>query len=268
MFFLSNLLTEFDWQRFLIIALGFSAACLLLGFIFRGIWGRNSNWNRAISSAVGILFIYMITIIIMMSDGELAQFEPFLSPLPFVEIEGSTISIFPISESSHPEICAQILSMIILAFLVNLLDGLFPKGHNIITWLFFRCCTIILSMLAHVFVTGQLESVLPETFLANAPVVLLWILVIMLCLGALKYLIGIALATVNPIIGFLYTFFFASAVGRQLTKSVISTAILTALVYAVEQTGISVLTVDPSTIPAYLTFAGILAGVWYLITRE
>ena len=139
MFFLSNLLTEFDWQLFLFIALGFSAACLLLRFIFRGIFGRNSNWNRAISSAVGILFIYMITLIILISGNELAQFEPFLSPLPFLEIEGNTISIFPISESSHPDICAQILSMIILAFLVNMLDVFFPKGHTIISWLFFRC---------------------------------------------------------------------------------------------------------------------------------
>ena len=39
-------------------------------------------------------------------------------------------------------------------------------------------------------------------------VILLGILVAMLLLGALKLFVGIALATINPIIGALYTFFF------------------------------------------------------------
>ena len=180
MYFLSNLLTDFDWQRFIPIALGFCAACVILGMIGRSIFGKHSDLNHALSSAVGILFIYIITIVVLILGGELSQFEQFLSPLPFIEINENTVSVFSIEESEHSAVCAQILSMIILAFLVNLLDSILPRGENIITWLCFRCGTVALSMLAHLFVTGLFEGILPEVILSNASTILLWILMIML----------------------------------------------------------------------------------------
>jgi hypothetical protein len=265
MYFLSNLLTGFDWQHFIPIALGFPAVCMILSMIGRGIFGKDSDLNHALSSAVGILFIYIITIVVLILGGELSQFEQLLSPLPFIEISENTVSVFPISSVSYTDVCAQILSMIILAFLVNLLDSILPKGKNMITWLFFRCGTVSLSMLAHLFVTGIFENIIPDVIISNASAILLWILVIMLGVGALKYLVGAALATINPIIGIVYTFFFANIVGRQLTKSVLTTLLLTALVYIAGQIGISTLTIDPVALNAYVPFLGLLAAVWYMI---
>ena len=138
-----------------------------------------------------------------------------------------------------------------------------------ITWLFFRCGTVSLSMLAHLFVTGIFENIIPDVIISNASAILLWILVIMLGVGALKYLIGAALATINPIIGIVYTFFFANIVGRQLTKSVLTTLLLTALVYIAGQIGISTLTIDPAALNAYFSWLISLGLVYdYLIKSK
>lgn len=265
--FLSSLLTQFsfDWESFLRIAAIFIIGTLALGFIGRGIFGKRSNLNLAVSSAVGILFIYIITIVVMTFGGELERLKPFLSPLPFVDIGGDQLQIFNLAEASHPDLCANILSMIILAFLVNLLDALLPRGESILTWFVSRCMTVVLSMIAHFALTSLLGSFLPEVIMINAPMILLWLLIIMLSVGALRLFVGAALATVNPIIGILYTFFFASIVGKQLSKAVLTTGLLTALVWTVNQLGITVLTLNTAAMSAYLPFLGILALIWYVL---
>lgn len=267
--FLSSLLAEvsFDWESFLKIAVAFVAAALILGFIGRSIFGKRSNLNLALSSAVGILFIYIVTIVVLTFGGELAQFEPFLSPLPFVDIQKEELHIFSLLNSEYPQVCTQILSMIILAFLVNLLDGLLPRGESKVSWFIFRCLTIVLSILAHLAVTTAFENLLPEVIVLNAPAILLWLLVIMLAVGALKFFVGAALATVNPIIGVLYTFFFANVVGKQLSKAVLTTGVLTALVWIINQLGIDSVTLSTAALSAYMPFLGVLVLIWYVLNH-
>lgn len=267
--FLSSLLTQlsFDWEGFLKIAVAFIIAALVLGFIGRGIFGKRSNLNLAISSAVGILFIYITTIIVMTFGGELDKFKPFLSPLPFVDMIGDQLYIFDLAQASHQDLCAQILSMIILAFLVNLLDGALPKGENIVTWFIFRCVVIVTSMLAHWVLTSLAGTILPDVVMLNAPMILLWLLIIMLAVGMLRFFVGAALATVNPIIGILYTFFFANIIGKQLSKAVLTTALLTALVWTANQLEIAALTLNAAALSAYLPFLGVLALVWYVLNH-
>jgi hypothetical protein len=127
--------------------------------------------------------------------------------------------------------------------------------------------TVFLAVLCQGLIVWVSETYLPETFLAWAPMILLGILVATLLLGALKLLVGIALATINPIIGVLYTFFFANMIGKQLTKSVLTTALLTALVYAMNEIGILTISIAVSALIAYLPFLIILAVAWYLINK-
>lgn len=265
--FLSSLLTQasFDWERFLKIAAIFIIATMALGFVGRGVFGKRSNLNLAISSAVGILFIYIITIVIMTFGGEFEQFKPFLTPLPFVEIGSEQLQVLNLSEASHQDLCANILSMIILSFLVNLLDALLPRGESVLTWFLFRSMSVVLSMLAHLALTSLLGTFLPEVIMINAPVILLWILIIMLSVGALRLFVGAALATVNPIIGILYTFFFANIVGKQLSKAVLTTGLLTALVWIANEFSVTTLTLSTAALSAYLPFLGILVLIWYAL---
>jgi hypothetical protein len=122
-------------------------------------------------------------------------------------------------------------------------------------------------MAAHWIVCQLLTAFLPDVIVTNASMILLGILILMLAVGAFKFLVGAALATINPIIGVLYTFFFANMIGKQLTKSVLTTALLTALVYAMNEIGILTISIAVSALIAYLPFLIILAVAWYLINK-
>lgn len=257
----------FDISTFLTTALIFAAGSLILGFLGRMLFGQNSPLANAVSSAIGILFIYIATVAVMTIGGELEQFKPYLSPLPFVSIEGEELRLFSFEGSAHTVICQQVLSMVILSFLVNLLDTWLPRGKHLITWFLWRCATVVLAILAHWLVSGLISSLLPDVITQNAPVILLGILVLMLAVGALKFLVGAAITMVNPIIGALYTFFFANVIGRQLSKAVLSTALLTALVWAMNEFGITVLSISAAALLAYVPFLAVLLVVWYVVNR-
>lgn len=256
-----------DLTQLLTTAAVFLAASLILGFLGKLVFGDRSALSHAVSSAIGILFIYVATVVVISVGGELEQFRPYLSPLPFVSIEGEELRLFVFEGSATQVICSQVLSMVILAFLVNLLDTVLPRGKNIITWFLFRCATIVLAILAHWLVTGLFTTMLPDVITEYASAVLLGILVVMLAVGALKFLVGAAIATVNPIIGALYTFFFANIVGRQLSKAVLTTALLSALVFALNRIGIIAISIAVASLMAYVPFLVILAVVWYILNR-
>lgn len=258
---------DIDLQQLAITVIAFAGASLVLGFLGRMIFGQRSALSNAVSSAIGILFIYVATACVLAFGTELEQFRPFLSPLPFVQIEGEELRLFIFDGADTQAICSQLLSMVILAFLVNLLDTWLPRGKNIITWFIFRCATVALAMLAHWFVTDLFTTLLPDVIAQNAPTILLGILIVMLAVGALKFIVGAAIATVNPVIAALYTFFFANVIGRQLSKAVLSTAILAALVLALNYAGVAAIPVGAAALTAYVPFLALLAVLWYIVNQ-
>lgn len=264
---LTYLPESIDAGQLALTAIAFLAGTLLIGSLGRSLMGQNSPLSNAASSAIGILFIYVATVVVMTVGGDLEQFRQYLSPLPFISIEGDTLHLFVFEATETSVICAQVLSMVILAFLVNLLDTLIPRGNGIITWFLFRCATVVLAILAHWLVTGLTTAMLPDVIANNASTILLGLLLVMLAVGALRFLVGIAIATVNPIIAALYTFFFASAVGQQLSKAVLTTALLSALVWGLNAIGLTVIPIDLTALMGYMPFLGILALVWYIVNQ-
>ena len=89
----------------------------------------------------------------------------------------------------------------------------------------------------------------------------------MLLTGALKLMVGVAIASVNPIIGALYTFFFATLVGKQLSKAVLTTLILAALVFALNKLGVTVISIAGAALMAYIPLLLLLLAVWYLVRK-
>ena len=124
------------WKAALILLLG----TFLLSVFGRFIFGKRSALNNAVSSAIGILFIYAASVVLS-SVG--AQFSQFVAPLPFVTISGDKMTLFSFANAHYTVVCTQLLSMIILSFLVNLADGWLPRGKNIFSWVFFRCLTVV-----------------------------------------------------------------------------------------------------------------------------
>lgn len=237
---------------------------ILFGSIGRFVFGKKSVLNVAVSSAIAIIFIYTLTVILRISG---VEFQEFLAPLPFVTLTGDSLVLFNFSGADYTLICFELLSMIILAFLVNLLDRWLPRGKNLFTWLLFRCLTVILATLAHLVVYGLLMRYLPDGLMTYAPVVLLAILALMLLTGALKIVVGVALTTVNPLIAALYTFFFANVIGKQVTRAVFTTAIMSLLIFALQYVGVAALAVTSAALVIYIPFLLIMLVLWYIVNK-
>ena len=237
---------------------------LVLGFLFRAIFGKRSNLNHALSSAIGILAVYILGVFLYGTSHVLSG---LLASLPFVAVRDNMLALFSFTSASTPEICAMLVRMIVLAFLVNLLDTFLPKGKNLFTWLLFRLITVLLAVLCQGLIVWLSEAYLPASFIYYAPMVLLGILVALLLLGALKLIVGIALATINPIIGALYTFFFSSLIGKQLSKAVLTTILLSLLVHGLNYLGYTLISLAGISITALLPVILVLILLWYLVNQ-
>lgn len=241
----------------------FATASLIMGVLGRICLGKRSSLNHSLSSVMGILFIYAVTVVVFtLKPWNLDQ---LLSPLPFVNLFDRNMVILPIQDSTFPALCSEILSLIILAFLVNLLDTFIPQGNNVISWYLLRFISVILSMLLHFGVSWAFEAYLPNVLVTYAPMILLILLVFMLFSGLLNLILGLFIATVNPFIGAMYTFFFSNVVGKQLTKAVFSSVIICGIIFLLGEFGYTVIAISVSALTTYIPVAVILLLLWYLI---
>lgn len=244
-----------------IAALAFGV--LFVGLLARVVIGKQSSLNHAVSASMGILSIYALSIVIY-------TFNPYglskyLSPLPFVSFQEQTLRIFTFAGAELKVICKEVLSMVILAFLVNLLDTFIPKGKKVLSWYVWRFVAALAAIFAHYFVTWAFNTYLPGTLAAYAPMILLGILGIMMLLGLLNVVLSVVLTVVNPIIGALYAFFFSNIVGKQISKALVTTGILCAVVYALNYLGYSVISISAAALAAYIPVILVLLILWYVI---
>ena len=93
------------------------------------------------------------------------------------------------------------------------------------------------------------------------------LLVLLLAVGGLKIVVGAVLSTVNPLIGAFYTFFFATLVGKSLTKAILTTAILAAIVLALTYVGVGAVSIAAAALVAYIPLLLVLLVVWYIVGR-
>ena len=255
--------TQMDLGSTLKFLAMFTAGFLLLGVLGRMLLGRRSGANHALSSAVGILFIYAVSVAIYAFQPW--NLEDLISPLPFPAFSGEYLVLFPLRSAELNSVCFELVSMLILAFLVNLLDSLLPQGKSVLGWYFLRFVTVILAMLAHLLVRWGIASYMPGVLLEYAPMILLGVLGVMLALGVLNLLLGLVLTVANPILGGIYAFFFSNLVGRQLTRAVGTTAVLTGLVYLMEHFGITALCITQSALISCAPLLLVVLILWYLI---
>ena len=255
---------DVDMTSFLILALVLTVSSLVFGFIGRFAFGKKSVLNQSVSSAIGILFIYAVTVAIYSYGLDL---NALVSPLPFVHLQGENLSIFQFAGSNYIIICGEVLNMVILAFLANLANSWLPQGKKLISWLIFRILSVALGMVLFAIANYLLTTFLPEGLLTWAPVILLGLLVIMLLVGALKGLVGAVLVTVNPLIGFLYTFFFANVIGKMLTRAMLTTLLIGGLVYALNYFGVAAIAIGSAVLVAYIPILLLLLVLWYIVGK-
>lgn len=242
-----------------LIVIGF----VVLGFIGRAIFGGRSNLNQAIALSLGILCVYAATIVIYTFNPH--GLSRFLAPLPLVTFSDDVLYVFSFSGATFPVICSQILSMVILAFLVNMMDSFMPLGKNVLGWFFYRMLTVLLAMVLHYFVVWIFNILMPDTMVTYAPMILLGTLVIMIGLGLLKFILGLVLTVANPLLGALHAFFFSNKVGKQISKAVLTTFLLCLFAYGLNYLGYAAISISASALQAYIPLIVALLFLWYLI---
>lgn len=255
---------DFDTATFIKAALILAVSSILLGAVGRFVFGKRSTLNHSVSSAIGILFIYAATVVLYSAG---VRFQAFIAPLPFVSFSGNQMSIFSFFGASYTVICSEILSMVILAFLANLVETILPRSKHLLGWFFFRVLTVVLAMAAHLLVTWLFIRYLPQGLVTYAPTILLALLILLLLVGALKLVVGAVLSTVHPLIGAFYTFFFATLVGKALTKAILTTAILSAIILALNYIGCTAVSIAAAALIAYIPLLIVLLVVWYVVNR-
>ena len=254
---------QIDLGTAFLFVLYFAAATIIMGVLGRVALGKRSSLNRSISCAIGILFIYVLTVIVYTFKPW--NLEDLLSPLPFVRFSREYLFIMPVTGTRFPVLCSEILSLIILAFLVNLLDSILPNGENFFSWYLMRFLTVVFSMVLHFFVRNALYTYLPEVLVTYAPTVLLVILAFLLLSGVVSLILGLVISIANPFLGAMYTFFFSTVVGKQLSKAVFSSVILCAIVYLLEFFGYTVLCITAEALVAFIPLVIVLLILWYLL---
>ncbi len=262
---LESLIPEnFHYENFFTALVVLTVGTIVLGLIGRYAFGKKSVLHGSVSSVIGILFIYAL-VIVLHSTG--VQLGFVLSPLPFISLNGEYLSLFVIEGKDYVAICGELLNMIIFAFAVNMIDRVLPTGKKLFGWLFYRSLSVVLGLLAFTLLMGLVNHFLPEGLLTWAPVILLGLLVLSLLLGALKAVVGAVLTTVNPLLAVLYTFFFASVLGKMVSKAMLTTVIMAGLVYALNYFGIIHIYIGVAALTAYIPLLIVLLVLWYIIGK-
>ena len=256
--------TGIDFPGFVKFAGTLLLGALLLNALMRFIFKKQTLLSQSVSASIAIVFIYVVMVLIFTTVEKLRF---LITPLPFATLSQNEIRFFSFSGANYTAIAAEFLSLIILAFLVSLTDTCIPKGKNIFSWSAGRLLTVALGFLLHYGVNWLFHQYLPAGIVTYAPIILLAILLIMLLAGALKIVLGLVLAAVNPLIAALYAFFFSTIVGKQITKAVLTTAIVTGLTVLLEKFGITSLSLLPEALVAYVPFLLILTVVWYVVSK-
>ena len=255
--------TEVDFVSVAVFLLYFAAASLILGIIGRVVLGKRSSLNHSLSSAMAIAFLDAMTIVIY-------TFKPWnlellLSPLPFATFSEHYLILLPISDLEFPALCTQVLSLVILAFLINLVDFLLPQGENLLSWLLMRLITVLASFGLHLGATWAFQTYLPEVLVDYAPIVLLVILALMLLSGFLTLILSLVISVGNPFLGAMYSFFFSNLVGKQLSKAVFTSGVIALVFWVMEHFGLVVILITPAALLTYIPLALALLVLWYLI---
>ena len=246
--------------KFLLI---FAAGSLILSLLGRFILGKRSSLNHSLSSVMAILFIYAVTIVVYTFKPW--NLEAFLSPLPFVTFFNDYMVVMPVVGIYPTVLARELLSLIILAFLVNLLDTFIPHGKSVLGWYCLRFFTVGLAMGLHLLIHWAFNTYAPDMLQEYAPIILLLLLIALLLMGFLNAVLGLILTITNPFVGAVYTFFFSNIVGKQVTKAVFTSGILCVILFLMGQAGYSFIHISTTALTAYVPMAAVCLVLWYLI---
>lgn len=267
---------SFDFNKFLpdgvslsdalLFALAFSLVVLAVIWLVRRIFGKDSGLKQALVSSLGILVLYGLYVVICTFDP--AGLRRFTAPLPYVRFGGGYVTLFDFSAASFPDICVEVLSMLLLAYLVNQIGSFAPSKVKPLRWLITRLLCAFLSIFVHYLVYGLLNkfvlTALPGPLVEYAPMILVSILLFMFLLGLLKFILGLFLTVVNPLLGGVYAFFFMNKIGKNISRAIGTTTALTLFTAALRHFGCASFSIAPEKLVSYIPFCLCIMLLWFI----
>lgn len=257
-------------SRSLIFFAGFVFVILVISWLLRKLFGKDSDLRHAFVSALAIILLYALCIVIYTFNP--AGLRRFLAPLPFVTFADDRLTLFSFRGADFSLTSLQLISMLLLTYLVNQISNLAPDKLKLFNWIMCRLGLLVLSIFAYYLaycVLGNLAvKLLPGPVLEYTSVILLGIVGFMFLLGILKFLLGLFLAVANPLLGGIYAFFFANKLGKNISRAIGSTTALTILVLLVQRLGFCSLSVGPSELIGYIPFCICILVLWVFAGRN
>lgn len=235
-----------------------------IGAILRSIFGKGSALTRSVSATLSILIAYLAAVLLYLF---MPSLRVNVNQLPFLTVTGEKVLLWDIASLSESLLYASLVRMGILALLVNLLETLLPQGHKFLTWYLWRCVTVLGSLLLYGLICELINRFIPAVFGEWAVYVLIGFWAAILLTGILKVLLSIVLTVINPVIGALYTFFFSNIVGKQFSKSILTTILTALIVNALNRYGMNQFAFSDFSLAAYGPTCVIVVVVLYLFGK-
>ena len=206
-----------EFVRMIQLTLSLSAGVCILGGLLRLCFGRGSPAVKAVFACIHISIIYLIVIVLYTFFPGLRDVLP---ALPFVTVGADAFSLWDLSALTADRFYPGLLQLFLLAFFVNLLEDLIPWGKKILNWYFFRLITACCALGLYTGISILISDYAPQVFDSWAAPILISVWLVIGILALSKGLLTLIAAAFNPVLGFLYSFFFSALVGKQFTKSI------------------------------------------------
>ena len=238
---------------------------LILAALIRLIHKKTSQYNHALSSAMALIFMYMLMLLLHNVIPEIV--DPVLEKLPLIDVnlESNTIKLFQFSANRFGECCQELVYVLILSFCLIGLDDIIPDAKNVASWMLLQFIIACVAMAVYSFVLRCIDHFFPEIFTSVAPMILVSILLFMVFLGLLKVILTLILAAVNPLLGAISAFFSSNKLGMALGKSVMCSFVLIAMTYVLRLNDITTVSLDDMTIMVCGLPLLVLAILWVII---
>ena len=238
---------------------------MILALLVRLIHKKASQYNHALSSAMALMFMYLLMVLLHKWVPQIV--DPVLDKLPLVDVnfDSGTITLFQFSDARFTQSCLELLYLLILSFCLIGLDDIIPDAKNVGTWMILQFIIACIAMAIYCFVLNCINTFIPEVLTSYAPMILICILLFLVFLGILKVVLGLILMAVNPLLGAVGAFFSSNKMGMALGKSVMCSFVLLAATALMKYKGLTVIFMADLTLLVCLLPLVVLAILWVVI---
>lgn len=262
---MESYIQEIMTSPFIPVMLFLSLGAILLGIILRFACHAITDLPRSATACFAILFIYAIAISTWGYDvhGNL-----LLNSLPFIGDMSDFNGIYALLKTDFSAFFLEVVKLFILSLTINILQDVirFKRTKNVILWYLCQCIIVVLAMAINTGIDWVINKFLPQGFGKWLPIVLFIVIGIILLLALLKAIFKTAVFFANPVVGGLLAFFSKNWIGRNLTKSFLTTGVLAVLVVVSDRIGWGAKLAGMSiAVEAFAPVIILLLVVWYLV---